>query len=81
MQTIFSIGERNSDNLNGRKTTHPKVFDPSRKNSSRNMTKQTDPQEPELCVTKFWVGALLWKTDQPLKFDIPQFRIGAVKPT
>ena len=33
--------------LNGRKTAHPKVFDLYRKNSSRNMIKQTGPQEPE----------------------------------
>ena len=50
-QTILQIGSRNSRKLNGRRTTNPKVFDLHRKNSSKNIMKQTDPQEPELCAT------------------------------
>ena len=46
-QTILQIGSRNSRKLNGRRTTNPKVFDLHRKNSSKNIMKQTDPQEPE----------------------------------
>ena len=45
-QTVLQIGSRNSRNLNGRRT-NPKVFDLHRKNSSKNIMKQTDPQEPE----------------------------------
>ena len=45
-QTVLQIGSRNSRNLNGRRTK-PKVFDLHRKNSSKNIMKQTDPQEPE----------------------------------
>ena len=47
-QTILQIGSRKSRNLNGRRTT----FDLHRKNRSKNTMKQTDPQEPESCVTK-----------------------------
>ena len=51
-QTILQIGSRNSRKLNGRRTTNPKVFDLHRKNSSKNIMEETDPQEPELCATK-----------------------------
>ena len=51
-QTILQTISRNSRKLNGRRTTNPKVFDLHRKNSSKNIMEETDPQEPELCATK-----------------------------
>ena len=37
------IGSRNNRNLTGRRTANPKVFDLHRRNSSKNIMKQTDP--------------------------------------
>ena len=51
-QTILQICSRNSRNLNGRRTTNPKVFDLHRKNKARTSWSKRTPQEPELCATK-----------------------------
>ena len=62
-QTILQIGSRNSRKLNGRRTTNPKVFDLHRKNSSKNIMKQKDPQdpqEPELCATTVSLSLIYW---------------------
>ena len=50
-QTILQICSQNSRNLNGRRTTNPKVFDLHRKNKARTSWSKRTPQEPELCAT------------------------------
>ena len=63
-QTVLQFGSRNSRNLNCRRT-YPKVFDLHRKNSSKNIMKQSDPQEPEylqrsLILTYWYSCAVLF---------------------
>ena len=59
-QTILQIGSRKKRKLDARKTTNPKVFDLHRKNSSKNIMKQTDHREPELSATKSDFHLRIW---------------------